>query len=333
MYSYSLIKPSTLLIVLALIFNSCSKSNTIGLEGGNIELEDDKIDEPQPPINYTYEFTKNQYTHAYNDNNTVIPYNFFEPAQAMTSDDNFPLIVSLHGTEYHLISNEDFLAYFPSNYMATAWIEEVKQQEFPAYVVAPNLYDEIYDINGYRSWKDLASQDFLNELIDALISTYQIDRNRIYFVGHSIGGGAVWELSQTLKNKAAAIVPLSHALGATENANPIIDDISNGIYDDISIWAIVHVSDNEGSTRTGRPIFTYLQDNNYEPVITNTLGTQVYELTPDQIEAEIDLGKRYFYTENRGRPCEHGGGCHYSWVSQLEGNLIYKWLFQQRKND
>lgn len=288
---------------------------------------------PQLPIDYTYEFTKHQYSHTHNTNKTIIPYSFFEPAQATISNQNFPLIVSLHGTEYHLTSQDNFLTHFPSNYMATAWIEEVKQQQFPAYVVAPNIYNDLWNLDGYRSWSDEASQDFLGELIDDLISNYQIDTNRIYFVGHSIGGRALWKLSETLKSKTAAIVPLSHALGASENANPIINDISNGVYDDVSVWAIVHLSDVEGSIRTSRPIFTYLKENNYNPVITTTLGSQEFNLTSVQIDAEIDAGKRYFYTENKGTPCEHGGGCHYSWVTQLQGDLIYKWLFRQQKKD
>ncbi len=286
-----------------------------------------------PPIDFEYEFTKYQFTHAYHNVNTEIPYQLFEPQQASQVTEDFPLIVALHGTEYHLSDEEDFLVHFPSNFMATAWIAEEKQQSFPAYVVAPNLHNQIWEIEGYNSWEDEASQGFLDELIEHLINNYQIDRDRIYFVGHSIGGGAVWKLNQALKNKAAAIIPLSHGLGPAENANPIIDDISNGNYDDISIWTIVHVADVEGSVRTARPIFRHLQDNNYHPVITNTLGAEVYALSPAEITMEIEAGKRYFYTENTVTPCVHGGGCHYSWVGQLEGQLLFEWLFKQRKND
>lgn len=297
---------------------SCSNDN------GNTE-------EPEPPSDFTYEFTKFQYTHSYNDTDTVIPYHLFEPQGVENANTTFPLVVSLHGTEYHSVAEEDFLSVFPSNYMATSWIEERNQTKYPSYVIAPNLHNQIWDITGYRSWDDHAAQDFLNELIDSLINTYPIDVNKIYFVGHSIGGGAVWKLSQALKNKTAAIIPLSQALMETESST-IIEDISNGVYDDISIWTIVHVSDQEGSIRTSRPIFQHLQNNNYNPVITNTLDSQVFDLTSTQIEAEIDAGKNYFYTENTA-PCDNVGGCHYSWINQFEGDLIYEWLFKQQKND
>ncbi len=279
------------------------------------------------PVNYTYEFTKHQYNHTYNTKETLMPYSFFEPAQATISNENFPLIVSLHGSEYLFNTEEFFLAHHPSNYMATAWIEEVKQQQYPAYVVAPNIHLNIFNVDGYGGWSDEASQDFLNELIEELTSGYQIDADRIYFVGHSAGGGAVWELDQKLKNKAAAIVPLSNS---AISADAIINDISNGVYNDISIWNIVHVSDNEQSILTSRPIFMYLQNNNFNPVITNTLDAQIFELTQEQIEEEIEAGRNYFYTENRGS-C--GNLCHYSWVNQLEGELIFKWLFKQQKNN
>ncbi|MEN1783883.1 MAG: hypothetical protein AAGF77_01980 [Bacteroidota bacterium] len=287
----------------------------------------------QPPADFAYAFTKYKFSHTFEATTTNVPYSFFKPQQAYTSTTEFPLVVALHGTEFHVSTEEDFLseALKTAGFMMTTWIEENIQQQYPAYVLAPNIHSGIFDLPGYNSWEDVAAQALLVEMLDLITTSHQIDTDRIYFVGHSIGGGAVWKLSGALKERIAAIVPLSHGLGAAANADPIINDISNGVYDDISIWNIVHIADFEGSIRTARPIFKHLQNLGLNPVITHTLDTQESNLTSTAIGAAIEAGQSYFYTEHNF-PCE-GAACHYSWVTDLEGQQLYQWLFRQRKEE
>ncbi len=289
--------------------------------------EDENVDNvTQPP--FSYEFNKRQLAHG--SDQTLIPYHFFKPQQAINSDREFPLIVALHGVEYMLVPQDDFLVHSPSNYMATAWIEEEKQTEFPAYVVAPHLYDELVDKEGYERWTENLMQDFLNQLLDFIIEDNNVDINSIYFIGHSAGGGSVWTLNETLKSRIAAIVPISHANWDMEEFN-VLEQINNGVFDDLSVWNFVHRRDLEQSVITGREIFNHLREGGLEPVITHTLGIEDFNLTDNQIEEEISAGKPYFYTEYNTTCGTDNPGCHYSMTIALNDPLFLKWLFMQKK--
>ncbi len=280
---------------------------------------------------FLYEFSKAQFVHSIN--NTIIPYHFFSPQQALNSKEKFPLILSLHGAENAGVSPEDFLTRAPYNYMAVAWIEKETQREYPAYVVAPHLTDKLILKTEYGPWTGNNMQHAINELLDYLIKKHAIDRTRIYVVGHSIGGRAVWLLNKTLKDRVAAIVPLSHALGHTENAAPIIEDISRGNYDNLPIWNFVHRKDIEGSVKTSRPIFNHFRTLGYEPVITHTLGSDIFNLTNEEIDSYINNGKKYFYTEYDGSCGIENPGCHYAMLTALKDPLVLKWVFKQKRNE
>ena len=57
---------------------------------------------------------------------------------------------------------------------------------------------------------------FISSLIDTIASNYQIDQNRIYACGYSLGGDMSFELACKLNNKIAAIAPVAR----TMQANP-----------------------------------------------------------------------------------------------------------------
>lgn len=57
---------------------------------------------------------------------------------------------------------------------------------------------------------------FIDELIDTIVSNYQIDQNRIYACGYSLGGDMSFELGCKLNNRIAAIAPVAR----TMQANP-----------------------------------------------------------------------------------------------------------------
>ena len=57
---------------------------------------------------------------------------------------------------------------------------------------------------------------FISSLIDAIASNYEIDQNRIYACGYSLGGDMSFELACKLNNRIAAIAPVAR----TMQANP-----------------------------------------------------------------------------------------------------------------
>ncbi len=68
-------------------------------------------------------------------------------------------------------------------------------------VVYPEGENSSWDIGGN---KDV---NFIVAIIDSMYNRYQIDRNRVYATGFSMGGMMSWHLSCKIPDKIAAIVP------------------------------------------------------------------------------------------------------------------------------
>ena len=58
---------------------------------------------------------------------------------------------------------------------------------------------------------------FFSSLIDTIASNYQIDQNRIYACGYSLGGDMTFELGCKLNNRIAAIAPVARTMQANPN--------------------------------------------------------------------------------------------------------------------
>ena len=59
---------------------------------------------------------------------------------------------------------------------------------------------------------------FFSSLIDTIASNYQIDQNRIYACGYSLGGDMAFELGCKLNNRIAAIAPVARTMQANPNS-------------------------------------------------------------------------------------------------------------------
>ena len=59
---------------------------------------------------------------------------------------------------------------------------------------------------------------FMNELIDTIISDYEIDQNRVYACGYSLGGEFSYELACKLNDKIAAIGAVARTMQADPNS-------------------------------------------------------------------------------------------------------------------
>ena len=59
---------------------------------------------------------------------------------------------------------------------------------------------------------------FFSSLIDTIASNYQIDQNRIYACGYSLGGDMSFELGCKLNNRIAAIAPVARTMQANPNS-------------------------------------------------------------------------------------------------------------------
>lgn len=124
-----------------------------------------------------------------------------------------PLIISVHGAGWRgndlsvmdLSSGNDLLVQLKNGL------------ELDAFVVAPQCHCD--------TWFEL--YDVLLEFIDAMRHNENIDINRIYLTGSSMGGYTVWQLAMTKPEWFAAVLPLCGG-GMYWNA---------GRLKDVSVWA------------------------------------------------------------------------------------------------
>ena len=122
-----------------------------------------------------------------------INYRYFVPAQA-DADGSYPLVLFLHSEKE---AGSDNLAQL-NNQGATLWAESANQAKHPAYVLAP----QNPDANGW----DVAQ---VKALLDDFIAKHpNVDQNRIYVQGMSMGGTAVWEMIAAYPNFFAAAMPI-----------------------------------------------------------------------------------------------------------------------------
>jgi poly(hydroxyalkanoate) depolymerase family esterase len=147
-------------------------------------------------------------------------------------DENRPLLISCHGM------NQD--AAYQRNMLQIERVADTAK----FVTVFPEGIDRSWDISGDR---DI---NFMKALIDEMVSKYQIDRNRVYLSGFSMGGMFTYHAMNKIPDLIAAFAPISGYPmgGATANSNvrplPIIhthgtaDDVVSfsGVQGALNVW-------------------------------------------------------------------------------------------------
>jgi len=136
-------------------------------------------------------------------------YSIYVPA-SYNGTSNFPLLFNFHGGN-DVIANwqtasdmrsmadtADFILVYPqarpdpSDGNSLNWIPKT-----------PGTFDDV---------------PFISALIDTIASNYQIDQNRIYACGYSLGGDMSFEVGCKLSNRIAAIAPVARTMQANPNS-------------------------------------------------------------------------------------------------------------------
>lgn len=114
-------------------------------------------------------------------------YGLFKPAH-YDSKNSYPLIVYLHGSR-DTVSRD------------LSWYQESIQRENPCFVLAPK--SEEPNLGWGDAWHDAQPEDMTKTLalVDSLIKKYNINTNRLYLYGISMGGFGVFSvLAKNLEN-------------------------------------------------------------------------------------------------------------------------------------
>ena len=135
-----------------------------------------------------------------------LPYRLFVPL-GYSSANTYPLVLWLHGGEGR--GNDNIKQITRGNEKGMhVWISSEVQAKFPAFVLAPQCPVG-------ENWSDselnqpTAALQLALEILASVEKQFEIDPDRIYVVGQSMGGLGVWALLQTHPEKWAAAVVLA----------------------------------------------------------------------------------------------------------------------------
>ena len=151
----------------------------------------------------------------------------YTPSGYAEDGPEYPLLIFLHGWDPNANAgtDEEELNKVRIGNTPPGLIEKKRwNPTYPFIVVSPRLKTTY--------WPHEQIHDFIKYIIDH----YQINRNRIYLTGLSLGGGGTWYYvgERGIDNYVAAIVPIS-----ARGEERIIDNLT-----DVPIWAFHGDSDN-----------------------------------------------------------------------------------------
>ena len=151
-------------------------------------------------------FVKKIFTKEY----IKIPYRFLTPKNNINNQ-KYPLIITFHNSARIGNDNENQLEPF-----AKIWLRPEIYNEYQCYVIAPQFnkrssnYEKKSD--GIQISKPSSDVFALLELIKNIEKEYpNIDKNRIYLIGYSMGGATAQNLLNIAPNKFAATVSVAAA--------------------------------------------------------------------------------------------------------------------------
>ena len=140
-------------------------------------------------------------------------YRLLRPENEQASE-KYPLVIFLHGAGERGSDNEKQL--FHGSKM---WLDPANRKEYPAYVLFPQCPESAYWAyvdrpSVFQSKKMLenfpVSPIFvvLKEMLDSYLALPQVDKNRIYMIGLSMGAMGVYDLAVRYPDIFAAAIPI-----------------------------------------------------------------------------------------------------------------------------
>ena len=80
-----------------------------------------------------------------------------------------------------------------------------------------------------RGWTDSGTEEWVLDLVDAAIRSWELDPSRVYFTGHSMGGYGSWTLGAHHADRVAGLGPSAGAPSPIYNYQDEILDLDTGV--------------------------------------------------------------------------------------------------------
>jgi len=196
------------------------------------------------------EFSRNIYE---SEDGGSIPYQFLEPDNIQV-DQRYPLLVFLHSAGEVGTDNTIQLANFP-----TQFLSKQNKEDYPAYILAPQCpQSDRWASNMGMSENPTNAMRLTLELIEKLIGEHNIDRQRIYVIGVSMGGSGAYDIVSRRPDLFAAAVPICGTTNGT-NASRMKD---------VALWIFHGEDDQVVSVNASRMIVQALEAEGASPKYT-----------------------------------------------------------------
>ncbi|MEM9671022.1 MAG: T9SS type A sorting domain-containing protein [Bacteroidota bacterium] len=250
------------------------------------------------------------------DNGFELPYYTFTPTAPKPAN-GYPLIVGLHGT-IEMIENGEG-GHLIRREVIKGWVTPNVQDMYVPYVLAPQAYLN-WPEGGEGSWGEKDVNTALDAIIQTLIDEGAVDPDRIYILGHSVGGFGAWVFPTFSKIPVAAIAPMSGFWIEEEAGVPLIK-AARQIFPGISVWAFHYTRDPASRPTPTREVVEVLEEEGISFVINN----QPY---PNN----NILNSTHLYTEYTPQTFNCTGvECHQVCDVAIPDPVFIEWLFQQRR--
>ena len=208
----------------------------------------------------------------------------------------------------------------------TTWATPSVQDEHPAFVLAPQVPANLrWSAETDPDQSSLTPVQLTTlEILDSVESEYNIDPDRVYVVGLSMGGHGTWDFISRLPGRFAAAVPMSG-----EGFPSQADDVLH-----MPIWAFTGETDTVVPPWETRRVIQAMEDLGREVIYTHCrrspLTVRAYDcpgyIGQDSLAEAIDAHADLVYTSEP--TVGHG-----PWGPWFRHPLLADWLFAQVRQD
>ncbi|WP_269539155.1 Ig-like domain-containing protein [Cerasicoccus fimbriatus] len=131
-----------------------------------------------------------------NSNTDDLPYRLFVPTHYDPAK-KYPLVYFFHGQGEYGTNNQSQLDGIPD---PLVFVTAENREKHPAFMLAPQT--------PVKTWVDALRREQKEELLQQILSEYNIDPDRIYVTGISLGGNSTWDFVNRNSGQIAAMVPV-----------------------------------------------------------------------------------------------------------------------------
>lgn len=242
----------------------------------------------------------------------TIPYRLYVPENYSPAI-AYPLMLCLHGSGERGADNHRQIT---TNKLATSWADSSNQIKNPCFVVAPQCPSNEEWINGleFDHFPITSNMSTVMNILDSLEWEFNIDTNRIYITGLSMGGFGTWGIIERHPDKFAAAIPVCG--GGDTNAVSRIEHLP--------IWNFHGKIDPIVEVEWSRMMIRSFEKIGRRTVYTDCNNSNCIALPDTTIQRLINEGADFLYTEY-----EFGG--HEVWDQAYDTPLLHDWVFKQYK--